>query len=156
MKIRINFVSNSSSSSFIVNFPEKVTTKEQLLKYLDKEWYDSLCDADFYHRKWDFDSVVNAIFSEVSFDNGNKENPEEICDDLLREIWELQDWFDERNIPLSTLKNKSLLEIVKEHCSSNSYHLTFSDEGGSFESDLEHNIAPRIFGKYLVHREVNH
>ena len=50
MRIRAGFVSNSSSSSFIIRFPEEITSKEQLATYVEK---DALVNDKYYN----FDAV---------------------------------------------------------------------------------------------------
>lgn len=159
MKIRNNFVSNSSSSSFIVTFPEQIKNKETLLKYLDIDWYNSLNANELYfNEKYPLEDVVESVYWQLQQEQVQDCDADELCDELLKDYctWDLTEFFENRNISLRELKNKSLKEIVSEQIKSNTYSLVFSDEHGSFGSDMEHNIAPKIFGQYLVERISNH
>lgn len=88
MKIRSGFVSNSSSSSFIVAFPEKVKTKEQLKQYI-------FGDAEFYHHPYPdlykvegypANDVIDVVFAQLQEPIDEFEIPSELTCGWINEF----------------------------------------------------------------------
>lgn len=153
MKIRTNFVSNSSSSSFILSFPEKITCVEQLRKFVDIQAYEKAERPSFFvGEKPSLETVLASVLTKIS----KQENIEELCDEMLdADAWDFVEMMQDHQISLKELKHKSLLEILREHAKTNTYYLEYSDDS-SFGCWMEHYIMPTIFGKYLIERESHH
>ena len=77
MKIREGFVSNSSSSSFIVAFPQKPESIEDLSKMMHMELGENI---NYYDYKADTSDVVKNVFNNI---NENKEATLKKIADLL-------------------------------------------------------------------------
>ena len=65
MKKRHGFVSNSSSSSFIVNFGTRPNTKEELAEKMGN------CEANPYGYLVTTDDIVNFVWTEIEHKSGN-------------------------------------------------------------------------------------
>lgn len=62
MKIRNGFVSNSSSSSFVVVFPKKPKNSEEVKEYMFEKEKKTLCFCDFSDS---VDNVAKAVFNDI-------------------------------------------------------------------------------------------
>lgn len=112
MKVRSGFVSNSSSSSFILGIPKDMTP-EEFAEKIDKDrfsecygrWYKT--PEEFFQKEFEkesefkLDSVLNHILGLESRGFYSRVFP---CDVAL--------FFDAFEIPVEDRKNKSLAEIV--------------------------------------------
>lgn len=87
MKVRNGFVSNSSSSSFIVAFPEKIEMREQLKQFIfgDAEFYEHPY-ADLYKIEgYPVDEVIDVVLAQLQEPIDEFEIPNEL----------LSGWIDE-------------------------------------------------------------
>lgn len=150
MKIRTGFVSNSSSSSFIVAFDKKPENKEELRKLLNIEhakektrWRDSIEPEVLLNIVWK--DLINQkpndkkeILEAIGYENWTKEwheniTYEEFIDHEDKDY--LKNHLDEMNSILEEFKEKEL------------YCFYYSDEDGPIESFLEHgNIFENFDG----------
>lgn len=180
MKIRNGFVSNSSSSSFLVFFPEKITNYQQLYdlmwtekneKYIQKEW--KFNDLKFIKSDWNTypDSFKNFqkdatkyVLKEI-----NKQEPNDYLSaiDKFNEEYYIYDGHlfgygieDEDGLELDQIKDISAEETLNEiksyakrHKEMIFYTFTFSDESGLFFEILERG---HIFGNLPVYIESHH
>lgn len=83
MKIRSGFVSNSSSSSFIVLFPHKPKTKDELKDMMFPKWsWNDIIEGDYEDLPTaTVCQVVDRVFSDIY--NGQKERINTLKDALL-------------------------------------------------------------------------
>lgn len=73
MKIRTDFVTNSSSSSFIVVFDKKPTSKEELLKMMfwDEDKQDIIPSIHFYEYWENTEHISETVFNDINHENKN-------------------------------------------------------------------------------------
>lgn len=132
MKVRNGFVSNSSSSSFLVGYEKVPKTIEEVKKTLfDKEtlYYDRYKCA-YYEDNYDLDKVADAVLNEQH----------EIKDvNELAEFLESHcgNW-DEERLDRIKISIDEATEIFKNNDSLKFCTYTFGDEDGDFFGALEH------------------
>lgn len=162
MKIRSGFVSNSSSSSFIVRFPKDPTDINNLREMMG----DCVPNCGYYNTPPTSEEVVNQVHRDLGGDKGN--NFESFYDDK-RYDWEIEenaeqryrsnpqialayderDWYELETVEKDTLIKMWLYEEYNRSYGNQNgvfiYEFTYSDEGSQFEAQLEHgNIFRNI------------
>ena len=117
MKIRYGFVTNSSSSSFILGFRSKETMRAELAaENLTTEQFTDLIKECEDAEGLNFKEALNLVFLE------------ETCDGY----YELQDMKE--------------LDKFEEKAQGKNYFVsvTYSDNDGSFYSEMEHDVVPEL------------
>lgn len=151
MKIRSCFVSNSSSSSFIINLPRFPKDKEDLRSMLD---FKSLSDYPSHYYKPSNEEILNELYSSIT--TAIKEKEILIEQDLTKMGNErLKNFMYDLDIKLKDLVSCSLIDFVKSVNFKNRIVLHYSDDF-PFSSAMEHVVCPVIFGNYLIKHENNH
>ena len=152
MKIRTCFVSNSSSSSFIVKFPKRPESKAELEKLLD---FDSAYAnwRDYYETRYTKDEILESIWNELCriIEERDKIMAADIKD---FSSWEFEEFLESLGITFADLIEKPLVYYLRGD--NYTFQFVFSDECGDFWSAMEHIVGHHIFGKYLVSWESRH
>lgn len=171
-KIRSGFVSNSSSSSFILNFDEEINSKEQLHDNMFKEETEVDSDYSTMNSKEFCDKLFN------DYIKGTKPNKTEAIYDICSEIdingeWDfdsktgynkilridLKNWFLQYDrweyfailrieIAMKEKKYKNLIEQIKNP------YICSIDDGNTLHDILMSN--EHLFQKILLHINNNH
>lgn len=163
MKIKSDFVTNSSSSSFIVIFPNKVTKLDDVLEYIKPSYIAEAVFDDIKNQEpleiidkiseIDMPTAIENILRPYIFNEYDMK-------DILNEFKDvLKNKFKEIKLPMSVIDiitnviNKKLNEDsygssdldvneLKELLSNNLggfvYLFEYCDEGGGLEAELEH------------------
>jgi hypothetical protein len=181
MKIKSDFVTNSSSSSFIVAWPNEIKTLEDVKKYIDRDDKAKQVYEDTKNAKTGIKIdpenriVINTIASEL--ESGYLQNivqslginvtmfdqfSEFKKDFIYRHNIEEEDL--NKNHFYSTLvwkeygyvRMKIATKLAKEFCKKNKdnfvYFFNYGDESGDFMSEMEHGNT----FKNLPHIQVSH
>lgn len=159
MKIRSGFVSNSSSSSFIINFPEEITSKELLAEYAYKP--SSKCN-----EAATFDEAIEWIFNNMQPRFTKKPDYENIVSYLLGlhykedddithfqncHVGNMTDFCREFDISVEDQMHKSPFELVTSAINSTNngnkkfYIVETWDDGEEFIADLQYGRLERMF-----------
>jgi hypothetical protein len=128
MKIRTGFVSNSSSSSFIVIFDKKPKSKEEVKKLLFPNKNDDDC-LKCYDNSIPIGQITETVFKDLS--NSKKVTQKEL---------------------FALLEHISCKEILKQYKDKWICKLHYADEDDSFGCVMEHG---EIFGN-LKHFRISH
>lgn len=161
MKIRKGFVSNSSSSSFIVAFPTKPKSVEELREMMfgDKQEFHNQWDGDEF---WTSQDVAEIVWKDMQ--EQKPKNIKEIAKEL-RTGWYFEgildkhfaksrnmkfgsdEWHEENNRHEKEMKaaSEKKAKEFKDKSKSNIFIFEYSDNDGSLFSNMEHGD---IFGKF--------
>jgi len=148
MKVRKGFVSNSSSSSFVVAFPKKPRYMEDVKEMLfgDKEDYDNPFDFKA-QPSWPSDMVADIVWADIK--------KQDACDlaniiEALRYGWhdeepdiedyELDEGFDYSRYHADCLSItvKESIDFYEKHIKCFIYTFEYSDNDGDLFSAMEH------------------
>jgi hypothetical protein len=162
MKIRSGFVSNSSSSSFIVAFPKEPTSAEEVEKILFPSGGNTY-GHPYYKASYPTDKVAGTVWDDIQRQKPN--NEEEIWGELHGYLkggpyldWEKfklpnggYDWkaFDAEEC---RYRQKVMKKFVEENPGATIYCFHYGDENGKYEGALEHG---GLFD-HLPHITVSH
>ena len=167
VKIRNGFVSNSSSSSFIVAIPKDISSKEDLQSYLfgDRGWY---YNVNAWHENdtpgWPIETVMQTVYTDWcnskpltldemvdEYSSGYTDEYEQ-AEQIVKEeygvkgFWDLgkddymEAWERQRD-ELRNLAIDKILKFVKDNNDiliKNFYKFEYSDNDGELHSALEH------------------
>jgi hypothetical protein len=173
VKIRSGFVSNSSSSSFIVGFEKVPTTVEEMEAVLfDDAFPDLRSPWDWEDLVYDAHTVATTVFGDLKkreltraqlldmldsgslSDNiipGNTEYPETPDYDKDREKWDAawERYYAEKKVYIQKVYDHVLAPHRGRNAGKNKLHFygfTYSDEDGGYGSTLEHGgLFRRVF-----------
>lgn len=159
MKIRSGFVSNSSSSSFIITFPEKIESPEQLKKYGNDDATSSTSFTPDEAYKYIFKYMEPSMTSaDVDIDNIAKylmnmsyEWTPEVSMLSSLSIYNVESFYEFFNVHEHDIIHKSVFDNIKsiidqEKESKNyRYFITACDNDGLPHEEMRWNILPNIF-----------
>lgn len=163
MKIRNGFVSNSSSSSFIVAFPNKIRNQEQLKQYLfgdqtqypNPYWDSKNPEWNYGEQYYSVDDIVELVFKQSGMPLRNlKKVSEEIASGWFpgypeidymntntQEEWEI---VDQR---ATQAAEELAIKFMEENPTSTLYVFEFSDDtplGSAMEHGTLFDNVPHI------------
>ncbi|MGL4521337.1 MAG: hypothetical protein ACRCWQ_02125 [Bacilli bacterium] len=166
MKTRNGFVSNSSSSSFIVHFPRKPESRQELAEMMG----ECCTTTDYGNAGLTSDVVVAHVWQEMTREvendttDGLSPDTRKLAMLSGKDKWDIA-W--ELNNVLSTFDIEEtdenagnlaafLIDMLEEqqpeeHKSGFTFTTTYADDCGYFESNMEHG---NIF-RNLPHRRIN-
>lgn len=128
MKLRTGFVSNSSSSSFIVAIPKRIKTSKDLQKLLfgDERFYPNPYAGNDAHSPWGWpiEEVVSVVYKDF------------IQAQILSEV-DIMVMSDDIANPVGREKIR-VMSFIRENPDCNFCLFRYSDEDGTFRSALEH------------------
>jgi hypothetical protein len=142
MKIRKGFVSNSSSSSFVVAFKKMPENENELQHMLfgARQEYPALYDSTF----WPVSQVASIVWNDIK--NQTPNNDEALIEAIScgwfqgRPMWDDTETWEDHDKNTDIAVRKVLDQFKKENKDAVMYHFSYSDNEGELNSAMEHGI----------------
>ncbi len=142
MKIRKGFVTNSSSSSFILGFKSEESIKEELEAENLKEYFEEILKDVTKATRLDKEDVLQGYSEEIYYQTlWDVEDNLDVPYDEKFEMRETEEFQEELNKAIAD--RTSELEQAMEGCSV-FVEISYSDNGGFRYSELEHYVVPNM------------
>ena len=142
MKIRKGFVTNSSSSSFILGFTSEENIKKELEAEDLKEYFDEVLEDVMRATKLTKDEILKGYSKEIYYDTlWDLEYRLDVPYDKKFEIRETKEFQNKLNKAI-TDRVSELEEDMQGY--SVFVEINYSDEDGLRYSTLEHHVAPNM------------
>lgn len=142
MKIRKGFVTNSSSSSFILGFTSEENIKKELEAEDLKEYFDEVLEDVMRATKLTKDEVLKGYSKEIYYDTlWDLEYRLDVPYDKKFEIRETKEFQNKLNKAI-TDRVSELEEDMQGY--SVFVEINYSDNDGLMYSTLEHHVAPNM------------
>jgi hypothetical protein len=167
MKIKSDFITNSSSSSFIVVFPKKIETIDDVLKYMSKTKAEVVFreSTEQIPIKIDFeDKEINTNLIDIIYSIILEHTDKYVADEIILQIKEVMKnqcpevflkipQIDYISMQLKALEEEGcdeddIKKLIAENNKGFIYQYRYADEDGSFWGEMEHggtfNELPHI------------
>ncbi len=143
MKIRKGFVTNSSSSSFILGFKSEESIKEELQKEnLEEEYFEEILRDVTEATRLDKEDILQGYSEEIYYQTlWEIEDSLYVPYSMKFEMRETKEFQEKLNKAITD--RTSELEQAMEGCSV-FVEISYSDNDGLMYSTLEHHIAPNM------------
>ena len=123
MKIRNGFVSNSSSSSFIIVFPQAIASADEMGQILFGEKYEQDEGISYYGEAYPMSMIAKTVYNDYL--EAGKESDSAKLNHL-------------NNNEMSVTEKKYLQRLLTIESNNTIIRLEYGDKSGSYYSVLEH------------------
>ena len=143
MKIRKGFVTNSSSSSFILGFKSEESIKEELQKEnLEEEYFEEILRDVTEATRLDKEDILQGYSEEIYYQTlWEIEDSLYVPYSMKFEMRETKEFQEKLNKAITD--RTSELEQAMEGCSV-FVEINYSDNDGLMYSTLEHHVVPNM------------
>lgn len=150
MKIRTGFVSNSSSSSFVVRFPRIPTSAEDCKEIM---FPDGLESITAYHDSFSTARIAEQVYHDI-LEQLNSDNVQELARNIAEEgLYNAKYYGFSEEEYLNNSPVQLAIKVSERKRAEFVFDFTYADDSGPFECTMEHG---QIFRNLPHEYESNH